>query len=313
MNPRLPMPRLLAAAALLLAATALATVPPVAAQAWQPAPAMATPRADAAWAVAGGRLFVFGGRQAGGAFLRSVEVFDPATGWSALPPMARPRADARAVVLDGDLYVLGGRDSDGALDEVEVFDTSEGRWRSAPNLDEARIGQGAGVVAGQIFALGGGGRNGGLLRSAERFRGGRWEPYPPWQQSQPRALAGSAALGGAVVLAGGFGPAGPVGSVDRYVPDSAPTPLPALLRARGALALATDGAALFAVGGRDAGNARVADVERLTAGAAAWTALTALPEGREGAVAAVLGTDLYVAGGTTEFGTVLASVVRLPM
>ena len=301
------MPRLFALAALLLAASAAR------AQTWQPAPPMATPRTDAAWAVSDDHLYVFGGRQAGGVLLRSVEVFDPATGWSALPPMNRPRADARAVVLDGDLYVLGGRDNGGALDDVEVYDTDENRWRSAPNLGEARIGHGVGVVGGQIFAVGGGGRSGGLLRTAERFRAGRWEPYPAWIQPRPRALAGSASVDEAVVLAGGFGLAGPVGTVDRYVPDAPPAPLPSLLRARGALALATDGTTLFAVGGRDAGNVRVSDVERLAAGASAWASLTPLPEGREGAVAAVLGAYLYVVGGTAEFGTVLASAVRLPV
>ncbi|HEX8297741.1 MAG TPA: kelch repeat-containing protein [Rubricoccaceae bacterium] len=302
------MSRLFVFAGLLLATSA---VP--AAQAWQAAAPMATPRADAAWTVSGGRLYVFGGRRAGGTLLRSVEVFDPATGWSAMPPMDRARADARAVVLNGDFYVLGGRDASGALDDVERFDSRENRWRSASSLDEARIGHGAGVVGGQIYAVGGAGEYGPLLRSAERYEDEDWNPYAPWTLAQPRALAGSASVGGAVVLAGGFGPAGPVGTVERFVPGASAAPLPSLLRARGALALATDGATLFAVGGRDAGNVRVADVERLTAGASAWTALSPLPEGREGAVAAVLGPDLYVVGGTDEFGTVLTSVVRLPM
>jgi hypothetical protein len=96
------------------------------------------------------------------------------------------------------------------------------------------------------------------------------------------------------------------------VPGQSPSALPALPSARGGLGLASTGGTLFAVGGRDAADARLTAVDRLLPGAPGWTALPPLPEAREGAVAAVLGTDLYVVGGTGPFGSVLASAVRLP-
>lgn len=300
----------LAICALLTAGALLGSAAP-SAQTWEAAPAMASPRTGAAWAVFGGRLSVFGGRLAGGTQLRSAEVFDPATGWTPLPQMDHVRLDGRAVVLDGAIYVMGGREGTEPSDEVEVFRPDLNRWASAPHMDESRVGHAVGVVGGDIYVVGGAGRAGNL-RTAERYRAGRWEAYPPWGLPVPRALAGSATLGASLVIAGGFGPSGPLALVDRYVPDQPSTPLPPLRRARGGVGVAADGQALFAVGGRDAGNVRVADAERLDAGAGAWAALPALPEGREGAVVAVLGADLYVVGGTTDFGTVLASAVRLP-
>ena len=272
---------------------------------------MSTPRTGAAWAVLDGRLYVIGGRSSGGVLLQSAEVFDPATGWSAIAPLEDPLAEARAVVLDEAIYLLGGRDAEGASDGVEVYRPDEDQWDSADNLGERRIGLAAGAVDDQLFVLGGAGRDGVLLTSAEQFQGGQWEPYPTWSLSPPRALAGSASLDGAIVVAGGFSGAGPLASVERFVPGEARESLPPLLQARGGLALATDGAALFAVGGRDAANGRTVRVERLEAEDDAWTALTPLPAAREGAAAAVLGADLYVVGGTGEFGTVFASMVRL--
>ncbi len=272
---------------------------------------MSVPRSDAAWAVLDGRLYVMGGRSSGGMILRSAEVYDPATGWAAIAELSRPRAEARAIVLDGAIYLLGGRDPGGASDDVDVYRPDLNRWDSAESLDDERIGVGAGVVGGQMYVIGGAGRGGTLLSSAERFENGDWEPYPTWSLSPPRALAGSASLGGAVVVAGGFGGAGPLASVERFVPGQPGAWRPPLRRARGGLARATDGPTHCAVGGRAGANGRTDAVERLRSGAGARTALAPLPAAREGAAAAVLGADLYVAGGAGEFGTVFATMVRL--
>src|ERR1051325_9478096 len=69
-----------------------------------------------------GRLLVAGGRNmrvgdASGA-LRSVEIYDPATGkWSDAPPLNVARFDHVAVLLrDGTVLVVGGRNAGGVLD-----------------------------------------------------------------------------------------------------------------------------------------------------------------------------------------------------
>ena len=300
-----------AAHALALAALAVLAAP-AAAQSWEDVPAMSTPRTGAAWAVLDGRLYVMGGRSAGGGLLGTAEVFTPGEGWSPIEDLRDARAGARAVVLGGAIYLVGGRDDEGASDDVDVYRPAEDDWDSGDNLDAERDGPAAGAAGGRLFVLGGATDGGALLASSEVYDGGDWSPYPAWTLAPTRALAGSAEVGGAVVVAGGFSQFGPLDAVQRFAPGAAPTALAALPSARGGLALASNGPDVFAVGGRDAADVRLASVDRLRPGAAAWTALTALPEAREDAVAAVLGSDLYVAGGTGPFGTVFASVVRLP-
>ena len=300
-----------AARTLALAALALLTVP-ASAQSWENAPAMSTPRTGAAWAVFGGRLYVMGGQSADGGLLGTAEAFTPGAGWAPIADLRYGRTGARAVVFDGAIYLVGGRDDEGASGDVDVYRPAEDEWDSGDGLDAERDGLAAGVVGGRLFVLGGATDGGALLASSEVFDGDGWSPYPAWTLAPTRALAGSAESGGAVVVAGGFSQFGPLDAVHRFVPDASPTALAALPSARGGLALASNGPDLFAVGGRDAADIRLAHVDRLRPGAAAWTALAALPEAREDAVAAVLGPDLYVAGGTGPFGTVFASVVRLP-
>ncbi len=285
---------------------------PLAAQSWQSAAPLATPRAGAAAAVLDGRLYVIGGRGAGGVLLRTAEVFDPATGWSPVAALEHPRADARAVVLDGRIYLIGGQDDEGTSNDTDVYNPATNEWRTDDNLRDDRDGTAAGVVGGRLYVIGGASASGSFLSSCEEYADGDWERYPTWTLTPARALAGSASLGGAIVVAGGFSQAGPLATVQRFVPGTAPASLPALPTARGGLTLVATGGDLIAIGGRDAGDARLTSVDRLAAGALAWTAVTPLPEAREAAVAAVLGADLYVVGGTGLFGSVLASMVRLP-
>jgi hypothetical protein len=266
----------------------------------------------AAWAVLDGRLYVMGGQGPGGALLSSGEVFDPATGWSPIAGLRGARDGAKAVVLNGRIYLMGGRDEDGAEDDVDVYLPSQNRWESFDHMEEERDGLAAGVVGGQLYALAGASESGSLLTSCEAYDGDDWYEYTAWSVSPARALPGSVDFGGGLVVAGGFSTFGPLATVQRFTAGQAPSSLPALPSARGGLALATDGAALFAVGGRDAADALLASVDRLGPGATGWTGLTPLPEPREDAVAAVLGADLYVVGGSEPFGSVLASAVRLP-
>lgn len=272
---------------------------------------MATARSGAASAVLDGRLYVFGGRSASGSLLASAEVFTAGAGWASIASLRRARVDAAAVVSGDRIYLIGGRDDEGAEDNVDVYVPADNRWEGTDNLQQRRDGLAAGSVGGRIYALGGGGTGGAFLASAEVFDGSDWEAYPGWTVSPARALAGAAVAGGAIVVAGGFTSFGPVDAVQRFEPGTAATTLPALPTPRGGLALASNGQAVFAVGGRDGTDARLADVLRLAASGTTWVAVTPLPEPRERAVAVAIGPDLYVAGGTGPFGSVRASMYRL--
>jgi N-acetylneuraminic acid mutarotase len=76
-----------------------------------------TPRGGAAGAVAGGRLYVFGGEgnnaDPGGVFA-TVEAYDPVTdSWQALPAMLAPRHGLGAAALEDRIYLPGGAATQG--------------------------------------------------------------------------------------------------------------------------------------------------------------------------------------------------------
>ncbi len=289
----------------------LLTGGPAAAQTWTSVPAMGTARTRAAGAVLDGRLYVIGGEDAAGTPLGTVEVYDPATGWASVASLAEPRTDAAAAVYDGEIVVVGGRAEDGEpSDKAEVYNAERDRWESFDGLEEGREGLGAAVVNGGLYAFGGAGVGGVLLATMEAY-GERWGRYEEWTLSPPRARFGSASVGDALILAGGYSTFGPVSRVDRYVPyQSGTMELASLPEARGALALAAGPGVVFAVGGRDASDQVRSNVDVLPLAGGEWQALEPLPQPREGAVSAVIGDDLYVVGGTDGYGSVLASAVR---
>ena len=291
----------------------LALTAGVHAQTWMAAPSMGTARTGAAAVVLDGRLVVMGGRDAAGTPLATAEAFDPASGWTPMPTLRHARADAAAAVLDGRIVLSGGRDDDGEpTDDVEVYDPEADRWESFDGLKTEREGHGLATLGGTLIALGGADEEGSLLATSESYTGD-WGPYS-WTLDPARARFGMVTVGDGVVVVGGFSAFGPLQRVDRFTTDggasSALAPLPT---ARGGLAVATDGTAVFAIGGRDASDGVVSTVDRLGPVGGGWTALPSLPVAREGAVAAVIGTELIVAGGSDAFGGVLASVVRLPI
>lgn len=295
----------------LLAATLTAS--PASAQMWVSAPSLSTPRSDAAAAVLDGRIYVVGGRAAGGQVLRSGEVYTPGQGWAPIAALDDPRAGARLLAFDGRLYLVGGNDGDGPEDDLDVYDPATNTWDSEDSMEEERDALAAGVIAGRLYVLGGADDNGVLLSDAEAFDrvADQWAPVSEWSLSPARASAGSAVDGSGVVVAGGFSQLGPLAVVERFVPGASSVSLPSLPSARGGVALAAAGATLFAVGGRDASDSRLASALRLDPAAPMWASLPTLPEGRESAAAVILDEDLYVIGGTGAFGSVLGSVLRL--
>ena len=293
----------------LFALLALAAGSSVAAQTWTPIAPMGTARVGAASAVLDGRLYVLGGADAGGRPLATAEAFDPATGWSRVAGLREARVDAAAAVLDGRIVLAGGRDDSGEpLDDVEVYDPARDRWESFDGLQTEREGLGVGVLDGRLYAFGGAGERGVFLSSVEAYDTS-WESIAGWSLAPPRALFGTAAVGDALVVAGGFSTFGPLDQVDRF--PTGVSPLPPLLSARGGLSLAQAPGVLFAVGGRDGADVVRADAEALVLADDAWTPLPPLPQARERAVAAVLDGTLYVVGGSDAFGGVLATGARL--
>lgn len=133
-----------------------------ASQAWSEGPALATARNAAGAAVAGGSLYVVGGRAPGirrndQQALASVEVLAPgAAAWATAPPLPTARGGLAVVALGGQVYALGGEAADGTVsDAVERFDPASGRWTALPAMPFRSHGLGAVVVGEAIYVMGG--------------------------------------------------------------------------------------------------------------------------------------------------------------
>jgi hypothetical protein len=98
---------------------------------WRDLAPLPTPRAGAAGAALGGKIYFMGGEnRIGGASLSVVEVYDPKTdSWSEAPPLPCPRRNASAAVLEGRLYLVGGSpQGEQSSTSVQVYDPTARSW-----------------------------------------------------------------------------------------------------------------------------------------------------------------------------------------
>merc|ERR1711920_381816 len=87
---------------------------------WHMLPPMHTPRTEYAAATLAGQLYIVGGRDEEGAYIESVERFDPGTyAWQAVPPLPAMRFEPSACVVSDKLYIIGFQDELGDADSDE--------------------------------------------------------------------------------------------------------------------------------------------------------------------------------------------------
>jgi hypothetical protein len=133
---------------------------------------MATPRAFAGAAPAGGRIYVVGGYD-GQNELDTCEVYDPALdAWAGCPPLNAPRGGIGVTAIADTLYVIGGGWQSYLVENeylVVSNDRSPGAWRtfSSPLLQEWRN-QGVTANGTAIYAIGG--WDGGFLSTNQAYR-----------------------------------------------------------------------------------------------------------------------------------------------
>lgn len=187
--------------------------------AWISLPSLPTARTGAAAATApctegtglrGSCVYVFGGADAAGVELTTVEAYSPATGiWSTVTPLQTARFGhvgaaapcAPGLGLRGTcLYAIGGGDGAVALNSVEVYSPVLNAWVYAPALPTARF-QAAGAAApcpdgmtnGCVYVTGGSSTAGTVLATVEAYSpvSNAWVTLPSMPTA--RQLAGSAA------------------------------------------------------------------------------------------------------------------------
>lgn len=128
---------------------------------WSRLPAMPVPRAAAAAAVVGHRLFVAGGRTnlptllTSQGLLKRLDIYNFKTGrWKRGPDMRFAREHVAGAAAGGNFYVLAGRRSPEATTAVEKYVPRDHRWRRLPGMRVAHAGFPAVSVDGRVIAFG---------------------------------------------------------------------------------------------------------------------------------------------------------------
>jgi hypothetical protein len=175
---------------------------------WRALAPLPAPLDHLAVAVAGGKLYAFGG------FIGTIHrgssdsalEYDPvADRWRLLAPLKGPRGAASAAELGGKLHVLGGRLRDHELlNRHDVYDPATGTWSEAAPLPLARDHFAVVAVDGRIHAIGG------RMASPDENTG-RHDVYDPatnaWSEAPslptPRSAMAAVLYRGMILLAGG--------------------------------------------------------------------------------------------------------------
>jgi len=227
--------------------------------------------------------------------------------WVARQPMPAKRRDFASAALGGLIYVVGGGDTLAgtvpapATNTLQVYDPATDTWDSGPTLPWAVTDHIALAYSGMLYVIGQV-YDGGYRERVQRFDPGAqsWSLEADGLLGQKQA--GAAVLDGRVLLVGGTGAGLDLSALDVYDPllDSWSSAA-AMTTPRKSLAAAELGGKLLALGGYstafvlDGGYHRT--VESYDPLLDAWSAAPEMPEPRANFAVAVIGTQLYVAGG----------------
>jgi Kelch motif len=155
-------------------------------------------RSDAAAAVVGSRICVFGGVSRAGS-TSNPECFDPALNtWTAAAPMPTPRYGVGTATLGNLTYAVGGYDG-GTNRTVEGYDASANSWSTVASLVTPREYAAVLAASGLVFAFGGD-SYGAAQASIEAYdpTSGRWAIKTAMPVAMTRI--GAMQIGGAVYV-----------------------------------------------------------------------------------------------------------------
>lgn len=170
---------------------------------------------EGAAAALDGKIYVAGGcaRADMKSPVAAARVFDPATdAWTTLAPMPERVCGGLGAAIGGRFYVFGGLTSGGKGElitaHVHIFDPRSGAWSRGGDMPRARVHAAGAPLAGRFLLIGGCRMSGGefceeVMTAVDAYDAsdGSWSSAP----SLPRPLHahGAAAVGGAVIVAGG--------------------------------------------------------------------------------------------------------------
>ncbi len=123
---------------------------------WEALPPKPNPVTDIQAAVAGGKIFVPGGRLANGQPTDVLEIYNPREGiWTQGASLPTPLSAYALVAFEGDLFLFGGWDGEEYTHLTLKYDLGQDQWRVLTPLPDARGFAGAAVVGGKIHLVGG--------------------------------------------------------------------------------------------------------------------------------------------------------------
>ncbi|MGZ6780272.1 MAG: Kelch repeat-containing protein, partial [Mycobacterium sp.] len=224
--------------------------------------------------------------------------------WTELPPLPQPRAAAAAAVVNDHIIVTGGVGADGnLLTTTDVFDGTS--WKPGAPIPTPRQMLAAASDGKVVYALGG--SNGTSdLATVERYdpAADTWTGLP--ELPGRRSDFGVASADGRLVLVGGISQGQVLKSVVAFdLATQSWNGLPDLATARHGMALAGVGRTIYAIGGANGpGDAQITSsseslklAPRKPQPAPEWRNLPDAPTERLMSAWAVLGDEIWIAGG----------------
>ena len=185
---------------------------------WQELPAKPTPVADVQAALVGERIYVPGGRLAGGNPTSVLEVYDlRQKRWERRASLPVALSAYALAAVDGRLYLFGGWNGKQAVATIYSYDPETDTWQARTPLPSARAFTAAVALEGRIYLIGGTDGAHPLAIVQAYFPQRDQAGDNPWQDLAPlpeaRSAVGAAVIAGLVYVFGGQSTDSPEGGL----------------------------------------------------------------------------------------------------
>jgi len=275
---------------------------------WTTEAPMPTARAESAFGVINGRLYVAGG-EVNAQPLATVEVYDPSTNtWATKNSMPFALYGAASAVINGKLYVAGGAIPNTILNTLEAYDPTTDTWTSLASMPIPEANDAADTINGKLYVVGG------INQIVPNNpRNAILQVYDPssntWAIKSPmptaRAAAEAVAINGLLYVVEGTtnSAAAETGVLEVYDPATdtwtSRTPMPT---PRDSFAAAFVGGHLYAIGGNLNGGPQSTANESYDPTSDTWVSVAPMPTARGEMANGVIGGTIFVVGGAAGSG-----------
>jgi N-acetylneuraminic acid mutarotase len=265
---------------------------------------MPTERFGLCACVVDGKVYAIGGgRDLFGAYLPTVEVYDPTTdAWTERANLPTARCFLSACVANGRIYAIGGSPSaQTGSSIVEEYDPATDTWTRKANMPTSRTFLSTCVVGETIYAIGGRMYPGGIVSTVEAYH----PQTDTWTRKADmptaRASLSACVVNGMIYAIGGKGPDADVAIVEEYDPSTntwtRKADMPKATRAPSASVL---GGRVYAIGG-GVPETVFATVAEYDPAIDAWTLKLDMPTARFLHSSVEVDGNIYAIGGSVEW------------